>query len=687
MILFFFQLCKQSDSLLYWVWNRQIILPFYKGINKDKARNLSLRYLFDNGANINKVFNFKFIKNQTLFNMIMQNNRNKDPFDAIQILIDYKFDFENLFNIRDNAKNVNGLVLICGHIYSYPSVKLLIDHCKKLATCDIDITNCDIDGRNALHWAALSDVSTFEYLLSNLCFANNDIHNKNGRIALNQQDVDGMTIAHYAADNLLLETLYSLTLMERYNLDFNIHDNNNENKNGYTALNYAVLNQNVACVDVLCKQANIQISTCDLDNGINSASNAEITKLLMCAIFEQNGIYTWNDIEREDSKETSLINYFWRLIKPDPSSESQLAPFIQDLYVNGYQAKDYNYIYNWIKSDYTIEMDCKENETRDECQETNANLNRNNYKNSKFKENDLVEFEYYDPCNSSNNLKYGKFVGYFDNKCMIETPQHEFVMVDEKDVCLNNNKNAFEIEDEWENVTDSVLEDYIRDIGRSIDKPFDSEDAFMEQLKILGLRSAKSRSRALKIVEKLQSRKHAYERLARAHEIAMGMAGGGEAIFVPAHDIRILEIDNLTIEKWIKMMKRISRITVLGRNIKDIRVGQYSSLSRSKLDQLECLMTGCAFLLNGFDGSKHLYKVFLKNLQQVYNVNDARRRMTNEKSPTILTRQQWKILAKILQWDLSEWNTSNNSENRSAKQPQIMYGFFFVFFCVVASLF
>ena len=94
------------------------------------ARDLSLRYLFDNGANINKIFNFKFIKNQTLFNMIMQHT-NKDPRDAIHILIDYKFDFENLFNVTDNVKNKNGLVLICGYVYSYPSVKLLIDHCKR----------------------------------------------------------------------------------------------------------------------------------------------------------------------------------------------------------------------------------------------------------------------------------------------------------------------------------------------------------------------------------------------------------------------------------------------------------------------------------------------------------------------------------------------------------------------------
>ena len=228
-----------------------------------------------------------------------------------------------------------------------------------MTKCHIDITNCDIDGRNALHWAARNDVSTFEYLLSNVCFPNNDMSNKNGHIALNQQDVDGMTIAHYAADNLLPQTLYALELMEKYNLNFNIYDNNNGDlsidKNGHTALNYAVINQNVECVDMLCKQPNIKISTRDLHNAmINLASDPQIIKLLMCAIFEQNKIYNWNDIEQEDSKEDSLINYFWRLIKSGRCNEFQLASFTQDLYVNGYQEKDYHYIAN--KLDYAMEM-------------------------------------------------------------------------------------------------------------------------------------------------------------------------------------------------------------------------------------------------------------------------------------------------------------------------------------------
>ena len=137
---------------MYWIWNCKIILPFYKNEDPDDATKKSLIYLFDNGSNINKIFNNvqnKFVKNETLFNMIIQ-NKNMNAKQQIQLLIDYKFDFVKLINVYDNIKQQNGLILFSTYLNCYAEIKLLIDHCKTLNKCNIDIKHSDIFGNNAL---------------------------------------------------------------------------------------------------------------------------------------------------------------------------------------------------------------------------------------------------------------------------------------------------------------------------------------------------------------------------------------------------------------------------------------------------------------------------------------------------------------------------------------------------------
>ena len=79
-------------------------------------------------------------------------------------------------------------------------------------------------------------------------------------------------------------------------------------------------------------------------------------------------------------------------------------------------------------------------------------------------------------------------------------------------------------------------------------------------------------------------------------------------------------------------------------------------------------------LLDGFD-SKDLDKVFLKKIEKIYNVGDAK--MTIDKVQAALTQQQWEILEEILQCgDLGQLNTSNKTKNSSAQKSQLRYGFF-----------
>ena len=283
---------------MYWIWSGSVILPFYKHEDRASERTkLSLEYLFSNGSDINTIFNTKYVKNQTLFNMITQ-NKNMHPTNTLKLLIDYKFDFETLINVYDNVKHENGLLQLCSGSPNYEKVKMLFDHCKTLEKCKIDITHCDIKKQNALFHAAMNDINTLKYLLSNKCFPNHDeIDDKNILIALKQQNFEGSTLAHRAAFNPSPYVVDTFKLLKKYNFNFNVYDYHGqlpihiacvkncssllswmidekvfdndincktnysprEKKNGITPLNFAVKNNSVECVDVLCKQEALRL--------------------------------------------------------------------------------------------------------------------------------------------------------------------------------------------------------------------------------------------------------------------------------------------------------------------------------------------------------------------------------------------------------------------------------------------
>ena len=78
---------------------------------------------------------------------------------SLQLLIDYKFDFERLINVYDNVKHMNGLLQLCNSSGSYKHVQMLFDHCNNLSKCKIDITHCDIKKQNILFYAAMNDIN------------------------------------------------------------------------------------------------------------------------------------------------------------------------------------------------------------------------------------------------------------------------------------------------------------------------------------------------------------------------------------------------------------------------------------------------------------------------------------------------------------------------------------------------
>jgi len=70
----------------------------------------------------------------------------------------------------------------------------------------------------------------------------------------------------------------------------------------------------------------------------------------------------------------------------------------------------------------------------------------------------------------------------------------------------NRNKNRLVQTDEWENVSDFVLKEYIHDVFDELSSNLlSSLDEFMRRMEFLGVYSAKSRSRALSILEEMKN--------------------------------------------------------------------------------------------------------------------------------------------------------------------------------------
>jgi len=90
--------------------------------------------------------------------------------------------------------------------------------------------------------------------------------------------------------------------------------------------------------------------------------------------------------------------------------------------------------------------------------------------------------------------------------------------------------------DEWEEVSDFVLTEYIRDVVEEVDDVLVSIDEFMRRMEFLGVNSERSRSRALALLEELKNRKEAQriadqfqvddEKSAAVHRDAVGIGMG-----------------------------------------------------------------------------------------------------------------------------------------------------------------
>ena len=318
--------------------------------------------------------------------MIGQNN-NINKKDALQMLIDYQFDFAQLVNVHDNVSHRSGLIKLCRYSPNYEFVKMLFDHCKALKQCKIDITHCDIKRRNAFFYAAMTDINTMKYFLSN----RNEVGDKNNDVlfGLNQTDLYGRTVAHHTARNPPPHIVETFKLLNKCNFNFNVYDNygrlpihctciqnctsllswminenvfdndincktkyaRNTTDNGFTPLYLAIDCNAVECVDVLCKQStsDINITTKDVDCTLRN-DNVSILKFLLCALFTRHKISSLSNIQSMPSSSiissnqiVSMIAYC-NITHYDDNQKQQCYQFLNDLLNQGYLGNNFNYI-------------------------------------------------------------------------------------------------------------------------------------------------------------------------------------------------------------------------------------------------------------------------------------------------------------------------------------------------------
>ena len=341
--------------------------------------------------------------------MISQ-NKNMSNEDALQMLIDYKFDFEKLINIFDNIVHRNGLMQTVRISPNYRLVKMLFDHCKILSKCKIDIMQCDIRRRNALFYAAINDIDTFRYFLSNKFFPNHDeMDDKNIQIALTQKDIHGNTLAHWLAYNPKTPHIVdAFKLLKRYNFNFNVYNNygelpihiackencslllswmiddnvfdndiinsktkysRNEKMNGQTPLHIAVKYYGDECVDLLCKQGkNI------IDKALSSG-HVIILKFLLCGLFIKFGITNWNDIKALESSNMISSKQIQAMVSYcEKGQRKRCYQFLNDLFDKGYSQQNLKYVVSKLEYDLdtVLNNDSNDNNNNDEIKENNS---------------------------------------------------------------------------------------------------------------------------------------------------------------------------------------------------------------------------------------------------------------------------------------------------------------------------
>ena len=367
-------MCQDCPLLFWYTWTGQVKLF---GMNEME----SIQFVFENGADINKMFNVEN-ETQTLLFVFASPKTRWFVLDRIRWLISHNYDFGKYVNIAIDQFQSCVLLFLSTHSKHLQSLKLFYQHCKQLDNGNLDVLRVDKWYNNAIHYSIHTHFPILEFLLSNVYFPNNDISNQTGKIAINCKDYMSETPAHIAAMNN--KTAKHLELLHKYGCDFNISNIGGDlpihvacRNNAYfclslmiqlkvyqdvnitsktlhktktvecTALEIAIESQNVECVDVLCQQPSVEIALKDIEHAILK-DNVAIVEILLQTILRRHDVDDWDSIKVLDS--SSVVSQMRIAEYADlVDTSTSCHQLFTDLIENGYERQNYYYIAKRLK--------------------------------------------------------------------------------------------------------------------------------------------------------------------------------------------------------------------------------------------------------------------------------------------------------------------------------------------------
>ena len=320
---------------------------------------------------------------------VIHNTHIVDSMPMLEELEKNKFDFHKFINFR-NSNGQTPFLYICargmGSINDFINniwKKYTDSNCNQHSGFEVDTT-----GNNALHLLLKfhlghCNFENLQYILETIFFPDNNKNNNNGIAALKQQNYDyGDTPLHVAlrnrhnkekvADVVKLLLKYDCDVAAIYNKQgyLPIHvacvTNNwkalavllqkrlygehsdeinletiGDNENTHTAIELSVISGYTKCVEILCKNRNVNVDDMSFYNAIQS-NNYQILKCLLKSMLYKHNIYDWKSL---DASKSITIEFLQQLMQfASNNVKNNCVTLLENLIDNGLKKKDYVHV-------------------------------------------------------------------------------------------------------------------------------------------------------------------------------------------------------------------------------------------------------------------------------------------------------------------------------------------------------
>ena len=222
--------------------------------------------------------------------------------DVLELLEQYKFDFQKLINHRDGITGYTAFLLLCMNGRT-KMLEYLVNKFGKI----MDILATDNDGNNGLHLAVKHQhFETAKYLLQNVYFPNNNKKNETGFKVINGSTICfEMTPCHIAAENVSKYSLDIFKLLIDYNCDIHSVD-----ENRWLPLHYMCYSKNFDILryvldNKMYEQKHLKQETKEGDTALtllNVSNEGELRQVLSRSSTANTGKDTGKDTDQLETK-------------------------------------------------------------------------------------------------------------------------------------------------------------------------------------------------------------------------------------------------------------------------------------------------------------------------------------------------------------------------------------------------